>query len=290
LVMRVGGLPFAALAFAPLAFAALAIGSCGADKLGGISRTGVDAGAGDARPIQLVAVGGPSGSVMAEAFVDEPGVGEQATCAAPMNAGACQLTSCQLGGPVGDPGMGYGNFGPIAATVGTTTVTLMYTGFGYPTVDFPAAVTLGTGGVMKFQGGDGGSVPVFDVSVTIPGLPVLTSPATGGSAAVIDTSRDLTVTWVPISIGQIDFEIYGGVPTGGDTELTILCTFDGASGSGAVPQALLSALKAMSGTISLSGALTSELDATTLVEGLTILTSSHQLSPTTGHAFAVTLQ
>jgi len=108
--------------------------------------------------------------------------------------------------------------------------------------------------------------------------------------SLIDTSQDLSITWVPISIGQIEFEIYGGVPTGGDTELTILCTFDGASGSGVVPQALLSALKAMSGTIPLSGALTSELDATILVDGLTIRTSSHQLSPTTGNAFAVTLQ
>jgi hypothetical protein len=227
---------------------------------------------------------------MAEVFFNEPGVGQQATCAAPMNAGACQLTSCQLGGPVGDPAAGYGNFGPISATVGTTTVILTYTGFGYPTVDFPASLALGTGDVMTFQGGGGTSVPAFRVSATIPGLPVLTSPATGGSAAFVDTSQDLPLTWVPISIGQVDFEIYGGVPTAGDTVLTLLCTFDGASGSGVVPQQLLSALKAMAGTIPLSGALLSELDATTVVRGLTIVTQSHQNSPTTGLSFAVTLQ
>ena len=270
---------------AVLSFAALAFGSCGADKLGGVSPPEVDAG-----PIELLAVGGPSGSVTAEVFFSEPGVGEQATCAAPVNAGACQLTSCQLGG-VGDPAMGYGNFGPISATVGTTTVPLTYDGFAYPTVTFPASITLGTGGIMKFHGGDGASVPTFDVSAIIPGLPVIASPvATDGGAVLIDTSQDLSVTWVPISIGQIDFEIYGGVPSGGNVELTVLCTFEGASGSGVVPQALLSALKAMSATIPLAAALLSELDATTVVDGLTIVTESHQLSPTTGNAFAITLQ
>ncbi len=269
---------------AVLFFAALTFGSCTGGTPPGGATSGVDAG-----PIELVAVGGPSGSVMAEAFVTEPGVGQQSTCATAMKAGACQFTSCQLG-PVGDPLMGYGNFGPISATVGISTVTLTYTGFGYPTVAFPGAVTLGTGGVMTFHGGDGVSVPAFDVSATIPGLPVLTSPATTGSAVSIDTSQDLSVTWVPISMGQIEFEIYGGVQTGGDTQLTILCTFAGASGSGAVPQALLSALKAMSGTIPLNGEVTSELNASTVVDGLTILTSAHQISPTTDHAFAVTLQ
>jgi hypothetical protein len=270
---------------AALSFAALAFGSCGAGKLGGVSTAEVDAG-----PIELLAVGGPSGSVIAEVVFNEPGAGQQATCAAPVNAGACQLTSCQLGG-VGDPVMGYGNFGPVSATVGTTTVPLTYDRFGYPTVAFPASITLGTGGIMTFHGGDGASVPTFDVSATIPGLPVITSPvATDGGAVIIDTSQDLSVTWVPISIGQIDFEIYGGVPSGGNVELTVLCTFEGASGSGMVPQTLLSALKAMSATIPLSAALLSELDATTVVGGLTIVTESHQASTTTGHAFAVTLQ
>jgi hypothetical protein len=214
-----------------LSLAALAFESCGADKLGGASTTGVDAG-----PIELVAVGGPSGSVMAEVSFNEPGVGPQATCAAPVTAGACQLTSCQVGG-IGSPVMGYGDFGPLSATVGTTTVPLTYDGFGYPTVAFPSSITLGTGGIMKFHGGDGARIPTFDVAAVIPGLPVITSPvATDGGTVIIDASQDLTVTWVPISIGHIWFEIYGGVPSGGDVELTVLCTFEGASGSGVVPQ------------------------------------------------------
>jgi hypothetical protein len=175
--------------------------------------------------------------------------------------------------------------------VGTTAVPLTYDGFAYPTVAFPASITLGTGGIMKFHGGDGASVPTFDVSATIPGLPVITSPvATDGGAVIIDTSQGLFVTWEPISIGQIDFEIYGGVPSGGNVELTVLCTFEGTSGFGVVPQTLLSALKAMSATIPLYAALLSELDTTTVVDGLTIVTDSHQNSPTTGHSFAVTLQ
>ncbi len=227
---------------------------------------------------------------MAEVFFNEPGVGPQATCAAPVNAGACQLTSCQVGG-IGSPAMGYGNFGPISATVGTTTVSLTYDGFGYPTVAFPSSIALGTGGIMKFHGGDGASVPTFDVAAIIPGLPVITSPVvTDGGTVVIDTSQDLAATWVPIPIGHIWFEIYGGVPSGGDVELTVLCTFEGAPGAGLIPQALLSALKAMSATIPLYAALGSELDATTVVDGLTIVTKSDQISPTTGHAFAITLQ
>jgi hypothetical protein len=282
---RAFGVRGAVLAFGALSFAALAFASCGADKPGGAPTTGVDAG-----PIELVAVGGPAGSVLAEVFFNEPGAGPQSTCAAPVNAGACRLTSCQLGG-VGDPVMGYGDFGPVFATVGTTTVPLTYNGFAYPTVYFPASVALGTGGIMKFHGGDGASVPTFDVAATIPGLPLLTSPVTtDGSAVIIDTSQDLSVTWVPISIGHIFFEIYGGVPSGGDVELTVLCSFEGASGSGVVPQALLPALKAMSATIPLSAALGSELDAATVVDGLTIVTESHQGSPTTGYAFGVAFQ
>src|SRR5437762_229873 len=88
--------------------------------------------------------------------------------AAIRGAGACQLTSCQIGG-IGSPSAGYGNFGPMSASVGLTTVPITYTGFGYPTVYFPASITLGTGGIMKFHGGNGASVPVFDISATVPG-------------------------------------------------------------------------------------------------------------------------
>jgi hypothetical protein len=104
-----------------------------------------------------------------------PGVGPNETCGTPVVSGGCQLTSCQVGG-IGSPGGGYGNFGPISATVGTTAIPLDYKGDGYPTEYFPAAVTLAEGGIMTFQGGNGGSVPTFDISATIPGLAVITSP------------------------------------------------------------------------------------------------------------------
>jgi hypothetical protein len=250
-----------------------------------VSTDGADAGA-----ITLIASGGPSGSVTADVAFDEPGVGPQLTCAAPLNAGGCQLTSCQVGG-IGDPGMGYGDFGTMSATVGTTTVLLTYNGFGYPTVGFPASIALGTGGVMTFHGGNGASLPTFDVSATIPDLAVITSPvASNGGAVIIDTTQDLSVTWMPIAIGQIHFQIENGAPSGGNVELAVRCTFEGASGSGVVSQTLLSALKAMSATIPLTAVLTSELDATTVVDGLTIVTKSYQSSPTTGHGFDVTLQ
>jgi hypothetical protein len=46
----------------------------------------------------------------------------------------------------------------------------------------------------------------------------------------------------------------------------------------------------MSGTSPLYGGLTSELDATTVVDGLTIVTQSYQTSPTPDRGFNVTLQ
>ena len=57
-----------------------------------------------------------------------------------------------------------------------------------------------------------------------------------------------------------------------------------------VPQALLSSLKEMSGASPTYAGLSSELDATTVVNGLAIVTQSFQNSATTGHDFNVTLQ
>jgi hypothetical protein len=51
-----------------------------------------------------------------------------------------------------------------------------------------------------------------------------------------------------------------------------------------------SSLKEMSGTSPTYGSLSSELDTTTMVDGLTIVTQSYQSSPTTDDAFNVTLQ
>jgi hypothetical protein len=239
----------------------------------------------------LQAFGGAAGEVAAQIPLLEPGVGQEQTCAAPVDAGSCQLVSCKLGG-IGSPGGGYGNFGPIYASVGATTVALTYNGIGYPSVAFPSSVTLGTGGTMTFRGGNGADAPRFDVSATIPGLGVITSPVptADGGAAIIDTSRDLTITWHPISIGQIKFALDGGTTSIGGTEVTVACTFDGAAGSGVVPRPLLSSLKQMSGANPTYGSLSSELDSTTVVDGLTILTQSFQNSPTSGRAFDVTLE
>lgn len=241
----------------------------------------------------LQAFGGPSGKVAAQVPLLEPGVGPQETCADPLDAGACQLTSCQLGG-IGSPSPGYGNFGPMSASVGTTTVPITYGGFGYGTVYFPPMITLGAGGTMTFHGGNGPAIPTFDVSATIPGLAVITSPVpkTDGGAAIIDTSQDLSVTWLPISIGQVRFRLNGGTSLPGGVAISVTCTFEGPSGSGVVPQTLLSSLKAMSGTSPSPTyvGLSSELEATTVVDRLTIVTQSYQNSATDGRDFNVTLQ
>jgi len=188
--------------------------------------------------------------------------------------------------------MGYGNFGPMSASAGTATVAITYNRFGYGTVYFPSSITLGTGDTMTFHGGGGAGVPRFDVSATIPSLGVITSPAptTDGDAAIIDTSQDLSVTWLPMSIGQVRFQLDGGTHTPGGVAISITCTFEGAPGSGVVRQALLSSLREMSGTSPTYARLSSELEATTLVDVVTIVTQSYQNSPTDGRAFNVTLK
>jgi hypothetical protein len=270
----------AALSFAALAFAALAFGSCGGTNAG---------------PLMLEASGGPSGTVAATVpIVDEPGAGPQATCSDPVSAGACQLTSCQYGG-IGMPAPGYGNFGQLTAIVGTTAVEIAYDGTGYPTMYFPPSVALGTGGIMRFRGGGWGDVPFFDVAATIPGVGVMTSPAaaTGGGPAVVDTSQDLPVTWVPISIGQIKFQLSAYLDSSSlGPSSWIACTFDGAAGSAAVPQTLLATLKQRAGASASSvyADLSSALEATTVVDGLTIVTQSFQSSLPQIHGIEVTLQ
>jgi hypothetical protein len=252
----------------------------------------------DAGTLVLVAYGGVSGEVSAFAYelIPDPDVGPNPMYPGPVDAGACQLTSGPSGpgGTIIDPLPEYGDFGPIAVSVGTATEPLTYDGYGYSTVDFPSSVTLGTGGIMTFHGGNGTSVPTFDISATIPGLAVITSPVpmTDGGAAIIDTSQDLTVTWMPIPIGQITFELDNGgsASLGGGLDVSVTCTFGGAAGSGVVPHTLLALIKEMSDAGPMSAGVSSGLEATTVVDGLTIVTQSYQFSPTTSRYVNVTLQ
>ena len=57
-----------------------------------------------------------------------------------------------------------------------------------------------------------------------------------------------------------------------------------------VPQALLSAMKEMSGSSATYAEVSSELTATTVVDQLKIVTQSYQTSPTAIRSFNVTLQ
>lgn len=276
---------------------------CTAGELSGIHSSGASNDAGmagntaapdattGAPTLVLEAFGGGPGEVGAVVPLDEPGVGIESTCTAPANAGACQLASCQLGG-IGTPGRGYGNFGPISVSVGTVTVPLTYNGSGYGTVYFPSSITLGAGGTMTFQGEGAAGVPPFDVSATIPGVAIITAPtlATDGGDTIIDTSRDLPVTWTPISAGQVHFRLTGGIYTPNSVSVSIACTFDGASGSGVVPQALLASMKTMPGASPTSATVRSELDATTVVDGLTIVTQSTQNTVAANANFNVALQ
>jgi hypothetical protein len=229
-------------------------------------------------PLVLRAWGGGPGEVAAEVGLAEPGVGPEQTCTAPLNAGACQLTTCQNGG-IGSPTSGYGNLGPIFASVGTTTLLFVYDFKAYTGVGFPSPIALGMGDSMAFHGGNGDDVPKFDVSAIIPGLAVMTSPVvtTDGGAAIIDTSRDLSVTWSPIAIGEVHFQLEGGDSLGG-LSISVTCQFAGDSGSGVVSREFLASLQEMSGGHPTYAAFDSELDAVQVVDGLTIETWSYPTS------------
>jgi hypothetical protein len=95
---------------------------------------------------------------------------------------------------------------------------------------------------------------------------------------------------VPIPIGQVHFRIDGGTYEPGGVAISIECTFGGTNGSGVVYQTLLSSMREMVGSTATYAGLRSELDATTVVGGLTIVTQSFQTSPATAHDFSVTLQ
>jgi hypothetical protein len=72
-----------------------------------------------------------------------------------------------------------------------------------------------TGGIMTFRGGNGTSVPTFDIPATIPGLAVITSPVptTDGGSAVVDTSQDLSVTGCRSRSGRSTSSSTGGAPS-----------------------------------------------------------------------------
>lgn len=248
----------------------------------------------DKRPSTLVldAWGGPPGKVFAQVVNTDPGVDQASACAAPLNDGACRLTACTVGG-IGLPARGYGDFGSISASVGAATETLTYNEFGYVPDYFPEQVTLGTGGIMTFHGGNAMGVPEFSVSATIPALAVLSSPSptADGAAVLIDTSKDLSVSWSPISIGQIRFHLNSVKDQVGGTALALECTFEGAAGAGVVSHTLLSSLKKeLSPTASIDAGLDSKLETTTVVDGLTITTLGHQQAATPSHDFSVTLE
>lgn len=242
----------------------------------------------------LEAFGGPPGYIGASVTYLDPNAEPPGTCSVPVKKGSCQLTACKFDVPSptpASPQAGNPDLGPISASVGSITEQVPYERTGYGSVDFASSVTLDAGGTMTFRGEGGADGPMFDISATIPELGLITSPKlpSGGGAAIIDTSGDLSVTWAPISTGRIDFELLGG-PLGGHDPVLLTCKFDGASGTGVVPQQLLSSMKELSGDRPAFADLASVLDVTTVVDGLVIETLSHQNSEETTRNFLVSLE
>ena len=82
----------------------------------------------------------------------------------------------------------------------------------------------------------------------------------------------------------------GFVLSTGLVAITIACTFGGAAGSGVVSHSLLSSMKEMAGSNPTYAGVSSMLTATTVVDGLTILTQSYQNPPPSVRSFSVSLE
>ena len=112
--------------------------------------------------------------------------------------------------------------------------------------------SLNSGDDVTFETRGGPDVPAFQVMVTMPPPSRLVSAgASSADAALftIDTARDLPLEWERIPSGDVVFVIYGVYDAGGPpcSDPTarlpqLICTFDGASGAGTVPQADLAAV------------------------------------------------
>jgi hypothetical protein len=113
----------------------------------------------------------------------------------------------------------------------------------YPTATFAAASDSDPGTAIDFSGLGAIDVPPFDVEVTMPDAATLVSPVISTST-ILDTSADLTLTWSPVAEGDAIFGLAPSNSTG--TTPTLLCFFDGATGSAVVPRADLAQIKAAS--------------------------------------------
>jgi hypothetical protein len=138
------------------------------------------------------------------------------------------------------------NAGTIRVSTPSFASALAYVGDS-PRGDYPNSVIvprpqgLSAGSIVDFQGQGGPDVPPFKVSVTVPAFGRLITPAdTLDAPPTIDTTTDLNVTWEPIPVGEAVFAIAV------EALDTLYCYFDGASGSGVVPQSALATLKALS--------------------------------------------
>jgi hypothetical protein len=161
-------------------------------------------------------------------------------CAYVGAVGTCSIVTCFSGSdaPASD------DAGLITAVSNGDTAFLLYSGVSptgtYQTATFADGTRITQGSMIEFLGGGAADVPTFDVSVSIPGFGTLTSPVLQVSAT-IETSLDLPLEWEPIPFADAVFAL--SPPTSTDTTPTLVCFFDGASGAGVVPHAMLAAIK-----------------------------------------------
>jgi hypothetical protein len=168
---------------------------------------------------------------------------EPTACGLALPVGQCAVARCSTAANPRSE-----NAGTIVASALGSTATLSYEGAdphgSYPVTTFPASVALAAGDTIQFAGAGGPDVPTFDVSVTMPVLGIILSPAFVDDE-IIDTSMDLDVSWQSIPSGLAVFTVYTTM-LGIERGFGLTCVFDGPSGSGVVPAADLQSIKDLS--------------------------------------------
>ncbi len=171
--------------------------------------------------------------------------------------GACTVNACTFGSSSatdgGAPSIAYTNAGVATVTgvlVNDGSMTLTPGGYGYQTVSGSVAFFKGGESVTVSAPGNPKGAPAFDVKLTAPASIVVTAPSFDAQSRVsVASGQSLPVAWQNAKGGEVAVQISAGTSA---KSAIARCAFPAASGQGAVPASVLSAVGAVGGQTSIT--------------------------------------
>ena len=167
--------------------------------------------------------------------------------------GACDVQTCVVGGTPTDGGLSitYTDAGPMTISgvqVNDGTMMLTPGAYGYITVSGAVALFAGGDTVHFVAPGNSHGAPALDVSLVAPSSVTVTAPAFVQGVVAANASHDLAVTWTGSSASAVTTQLTAGAS---GTSAVAHCSFSGNSGTGIVPAAAMSAVRAVGGSASI---------------------------------------